>query len=144
MVITEIVNEAMIKIKELDVKNPRIYIAHRSKLRLAKKMGQKDPDPLFRLPRLPKDDMDQLGEELEEFELPGKSNQDVTDEVLPFSQENEKTQRRDDSTDDSSSKSTRISASSRISTESRSSKSRSRGSRSKEEFVSFNRSPGSG
>ena len=147
LVITEIVNDAMLKIKELDVKNPRIYIAHRSKLRLAKKMGQKDMDPLFRLPRLPKDDMDQLGEELDEFELPGKSNQDVTDEVLPFSQENEKTQRRDDSTDDSVSKSSRISASSRISTGSRPSKSRSRGSKSEDEgdeFVSFNRSPGSG
>ena len=47
LVITEVVNDAMIKIQELHVKNPRIYIAHRSKLRLAKKMGQKDTDPLF-------------------------------------------------------------------------------------------------
>ena len=101
MEITEVVNDAMVKIKELHVKNPRIYIAHCSKLRLAKKMGQKDTDPLFRLPRLPKDDMDQISEELDEFELPGKHNQDVIDEVLPFTQENDKTQRKDDSTDDS-------------------------------------------
>ena len=47
LVITEVVNDAMIKIQELHVKNPRIYIAHRSKLRLAKKMGLKDTDPLF-------------------------------------------------------------------------------------------------
>ena len=67
--ITKVVNDAMVKIKELHVKNPRIYIAHRSKLRLAKKMGQKDTDPLFRLPRLPKDDMDQISEELDEFSL---------------------------------------------------------------------------
>ena len=119
--ITEVVNEAMVKIKELHMKNPRIYIAHRSKLRLAKKMGQKDTDPLFRLPRLPKDDMDQLCEELDMFELPGKHNQDVIDEVLPFSQENDKTQRKDDSTDDSTC------ASSRISSGSRPSESRSRG-----------------
>ena len=72
------------------MKNPRIYIAHRSKLRVAKKMGQKDTDPLFRLPRLPKDEMDQISEELEEFEFPGKPNQDVIDEVFPFSQENDK------------------------------------------------------
>ena len=70
LVITEVVNEAMIKIQELDVKNPRTYIAHRSKLRLAKKMGQKDTDPLFRLPQLPKSKMNQLSQELEEFELP--------------------------------------------------------------------------
>ena len=143
LVITEIVNDAMIKIKELNVNKPRVYLAHRSKIILAKKMGQKDPDPIFRLPRLPKDDMDHLAEELGEFELPGKSNQDVTDEVLPFSQENEKTQRRDDSTDDSSAKSSRFSVSSKISTGSRSSKSRSKGSRSEEEFVSFNKSPDS-
>ena len=80
LVTTEVVNKAMIKIQELHVKNPKTYIAHRSKLRLAKKMGQKDTDPLFRLLRLPKDEMDQINQELEEFELPGKSNQDVIDE----------------------------------------------------------------
>ena len=114
LVITEVVNDAMIKIQELHVKNPRIYIAHHSKQRLAKKMGQKDTDPLFRLPRLPKDEMDQISEELDEFELPGKPNQDVIDEVFPFSQENDKihkSQREDDSTCASSSISSRSKAS---------------------------------
>ena len=41
LVVIEVVNEAMIKIQELEVKNPRSYIAHRSKLCLAKRMGQK-------------------------------------------------------------------------------------------------------
>ena len=140
--ITEVVNDAMINIQELHVKNPRIYIAHRSKLRVAKKMGQKDTDPLFRLPRLPKDEMDQISEELEEFELPGKPN--VIDEVFPFSQENDKihkSQRKDDSTDDSTC------ASSSISSKSKASENRSRENRSSDEldeFLSFNRSPGSG
>ena len=35
LVVMELVNEAMIKIQEMEVKNPRMYIAHRSKLRLA-------------------------------------------------------------------------------------------------------------
>ena len=51
LVVIEVVNEAMIKIQELEVKNLRTYFAHRSKLCLAKKMGQKDTDPLFKLPR---------------------------------------------------------------------------------------------
>ena len=85
--------------------------------------------------------MDQISQELEEFELPGKPNQDVIDEVLPFSQENDKThksQRKDDSTDDSKC------ASSRISSGSRASENRSRENRSSDEldeFMSFNRSP---
>ena len=44
LVVLEIVNKAMIKIQELDVKNPRTYIAHRSKVRLAKRFGQKDTE----------------------------------------------------------------------------------------------------
>ena len=39
LVVIEVVNEAMIKIQKLEVKNLRTYIAHRSKLRLAKRMG---------------------------------------------------------------------------------------------------------
>ena len=46
--VIEVENEAMIKIQELEVKNPRTYIAHRLKLHLAKRMGQKDTDPLFK------------------------------------------------------------------------------------------------
>ena len=101
LVITEVVNDAMLRIQELNVKNARTFIAHRSKLRLAKKMGQKDTDPLFQLPQLPKDEMDQISEELEEFELPGKPNQDVIDKFVPFYQKIQQSQRKDDSTDDS-------------------------------------------
>ena len=102
LVVVELVNEAMIKIQEMDVKNPRTYIAHRSKLRLAKRTGQKDTDPLFKLPLLPKNEMDQLTQELGEFELPGKSNQDVIDK---FCQEIHKSHMGDDGRDDSTSSS---------------------------------------
>ena len=134
LVITEVVNEAMIKIQELNVKNPKTYIAHRSKLRLAKKMGQKVTDPLFWLPRLPKDEMDQISQELEEFELPGRANQDVIDE---FYQENEfyqkihKSQRKDDSKDDS------MFASSSISSRTRASEDRISENRSSDEMDEF-------
>ena len=60
-------------------------------------MGQKDTDPLFKLPLLPKNEMDQLTQELGEFELPGKSNQDVIDE---FCQEIHKSHMGDDGRDD--------------------------------------------
>ena len=144
LVITEVVNDAMLRIQELNVKNARTYIAHRSKLRLAKKMGRNDTDPLFRLPRLPKDEMDQISKELEEFELPGKPNQDVIDEFVPFSQENEfyqkiqQSQRKDDSTDDSTCVSSNSSSRTRAS-EDRISENRS--SDEMDEFVSFHRSP---
>ena len=39
---------------------------------LAKKMGQKDVDPLFKLPRLPAKAVKDLAEELSQFELPSK------------------------------------------------------------------------
>ena len=55
-----------------EVKNPQTYIAHRSKIRLAKKMGQKDIEPLFKLPKLPAEVMKDLAEELSTFELPAK------------------------------------------------------------------------
>ena len=139
LVITEVVNEAMIKIQELDVKNPRTYIAHRSKLRLAKKMGQKDTDPLFRLPQLPKSKMNQLSQELEEFELPERANQDfVIDE---FCQEIHKSQARDDSKDDSMSSSRSISSRTKTSEDGIS---ENRSSDEVDEFVSFHKSPESG
>ena len=63
------------------MKNPRTYFAHRSKIRLAKRMGQKDVDPLFKLPRLPAEAVKDLSEELSEFELPAKQlNAEVIDE----------------------------------------------------------------
>ena len=70
----EILNPAMLKIQEIGVRNPRIYTAHRSKVRMAKHFGQKDVDPLFKLPRLPRAEMEELSQELEEFELPGKQD----------------------------------------------------------------------
>ena len=68
--VTKIINSAMIMVKEYDVKNPRTYVAHRSKVCLAKRMGQKDVNPLFKLPRLPAEAIKDLAEELSEFDLP--------------------------------------------------------------------------
>ena len=78
--ITEIINQAMVKIKELNVYKPRIHDAHVSKLRLAKKMGERDPNPIFILPRLPKEDMLQLADELSEINLPCKVTDELVDE----------------------------------------------------------------
>ena len=110
------------------MKNPRTYIAHRSKLRLAKRMGQKDTDLLFKLPPLPKSDMDQLSQELEEFELPGKSNQDVIDE---FCEEIHKSHTGDDSQDDSTSSSCSVSSTTKTSEDGMSDN------RSSDKFLSF-------
>ena len=65
VMVSKIINNAMIEVTEYDVKNPQTYVAHRSKIRLAKKMGQKDVDPLFKLPRLPAEAVKDLAEELE-------------------------------------------------------------------------------
>ena len=70
--VTKIINNAMIMVKEYDVKNPWTYVAHRSKVRLAKRMGQKDVNPLFKVPRLPAEAVKDLAEELSEFELPAR------------------------------------------------------------------------
>jgi len=70
--VTKIINNAKIEVKEYEVKNPQTYVAHRSKIRLAKKMGQIDVDPLFKLPRLPAEAVKDLAEELSEFELPAR------------------------------------------------------------------------
>ena len=71
-IVTKIINKAMLEVKQYEVKNPWTYVAHQSKIRLAKKMGQKDVDPLFKLPRLPAEVMKDLAEELSTFELPAK------------------------------------------------------------------------
>ena len=134
LVVLELVNNAMIKIKETGVKNPRTYIAHRSKLRLAKRMGQKDTDPLFKLPLLPKSEMDQLCEELEEFELPGKTNQE--DVIVEIWDDCHKSHTGDDHQDDSTSSSCRASSRTKTSEDGRSN-------RSSDEFLSFHQSPGS-
>ncbi len=47
-------------------------MAHRSKIRIAKKFGQKDVDPLFKLPRIPAEAIRDLQDELSEFELPAR------------------------------------------------------------------------
>ena len=53
VVVTEVINNALVKVKEYGVRNPQTYVAHRSKVRVAKKLGEKDVDPLFKLPRIP-------------------------------------------------------------------------------------------
>ena len=63
----------MIEVEEYDVKNLRTYVAHQFKIRLAKKMGEKDVDPLFKLPRIPAEAVKDLAEELSQFELPAKT-----------------------------------------------------------------------
>ena len=78
--ITEIFNQAMVWIKEFNVPKPRLYEAHVSKLRLAKKMGEQDPNPIFILPRLPKEDMLQLANELSKINLPCEVNDVIVDE----------------------------------------------------------------
>ena len=72
VIVTEIINNALIKVKEYDVRNPRTYVAHRSKVRVAKKSGEKDVDPMFKLPRIPAEAVKHLAEELSEFELPAR------------------------------------------------------------------------
>ena len=68
--VTNIINSALLRVKEVYVNQPREYVAHRSKLRLCKKLGEKDLDPIFRLPRLPKEVMLQLFNMLLLVELP--------------------------------------------------------------------------
>ena len=78
--VIEIINNAQLKVIETNVNKPRTYIAHRSKLRLCKKMGEKDVHPIFRLPRLPREVMLQLEDELSAIELPCLVDNDVMDE----------------------------------------------------------------
>ena len=62
----------MLELREYDIQNPRTYVAHKSKVRVAKKFGQKDLDPLFKLPRIEAGALAELAEELSSFELPTK------------------------------------------------------------------------
>ena len=81
VLVTEIINNALVKVKEYGVKNPRTYVAHRSKVRVAKKFGEKDVDPLFKLPRIPAEAIRDLENELSEFELPARQlDAEVIDE----------------------------------------------------------------
>ena len=72
VIVSEIINNALIKVQEYDVRNPRTYVAHRSKVRVAKKSGEKDVDPMFKLPRIPAEAVKHLAEELSVFELPAR------------------------------------------------------------------------
>ena len=72
--VTEIINNALVRVEEYGVKNPQTYMAYRSKVRIAKRFGQKDVDPLFKLPRLPAEAIRDLADELSEFELPARQS----------------------------------------------------------------------
>ena len=79
VLVTEIINNALVKVQEYGVKNPRTYVAH--KVRVAKKFGEKDVDPLFKLPRIPAEAIKNLEDELSEFELPARQlDAEVMDE----------------------------------------------------------------
>ena len=72
LLVTQILNLGMVKIKQLNMLGPGEFCAHRSKIHLSKEFGQKETDPLFMWPRLPKIMMDQLAEDLSVIELPCK------------------------------------------------------------------------
>ena len=88
----------MVQIKELNVPKPRLYDSHNSKIRLAKKMGERDPNPIFILPRLPKEDMLQLADELSEIHLPCKVNDELVDEF--YEDSSNSTERRSQSSEE--------------------------------------------
>ena len=126
------------------VQGPRTYCAHRSKLRLAKKFGQKDVDPLFHLPRIPKDIMDNLAEELSEINLPCKNIVEVVDKFHSDEVANHRGQQQDDGTSTNSTVSEPSTRQSSRKTASRQKDENSENcSENEERFLSFNRSPGS-
>ena len=88
----EVINNALLQVMEAYVNRPRTDIAHRSKLRLCKKMGEKDVNPMFRLPR---EVMMQLEDKLSAKELPCLVEDQLIDE---FHQElvHKRGQRQDD------------------------------------------------
>ena len=64
LLINKILNDTMIEVKEIGVKKPRIYVAHSTKLRLAKRNGSKDINPSFILPRISLKDAVQIKDAL--------------------------------------------------------------------------------
>ena len=62
----------MIEVQEIRVKKSRVYVAHRTKLRLAKKNGSKDLIPSFVLPRISLKDAGQMENALSTVVLPAK------------------------------------------------------------------------
>jgi hypothetical protein len=104
--VTEIINSAMLRVKEIHVNRPREYVAHRSKLRLCKKMGEKDLNPIFRLPRLPKEIMLQLADELSLVELPCLVENQLVDEFYEDLGDHKEQKHDDDSSDNSDNRET--------------------------------------
>ena len=66
----------MIEVKEIGVKKLRFYVAHRTKLRLAKQNGSKEINPSFILPTLK--DAVQMEDALITVVLPAKN---FTDQI---------------------------------------------------------------
>ena len=54
LIVDSIINETMVRVREIKVKTPRVYTGHRTKLRLAKREGKKNINPSFFLPRISK------------------------------------------------------------------------------------------
>ena len=59
-------------LKEIHVKKPRIYLTHRTKLRLAKGNGSKGINPSFILPKISLKDAVQMEDALSTVVLPAK------------------------------------------------------------------------
>ena len=75
----------MIEVKEIRVKEPRVYIAHLTKLRLAKQNGSKDINPRFFLPRISLKDTGQVEDALGTVLLLAKNFTDqIEDEFCPI------------------------------------------------------------
>ena len=84
LIIEQFVNETMIRIREIRVKKPRSYVAHRTKLRLARRNGSKDVNPSFILPRMSLKEAIQIEDALSTVTLPAKIfNDRVEDEFHP-------------------------------------------------------------
>ena len=60
----------MIEFQEIRVKKSRVYMAHRTKLRLAKQNGSKDLSPSFVLPRISLKDAVQMEDASRKVVLP--------------------------------------------------------------------------
>ena len=84
LIINRFVNNRMIEIKEIRVKKLRVYMAHCTKLSLAKCNGVKDLNPNFFLPRILLKDAGQMEDALSTVVLSAKVFTDqVKDEFCP-------------------------------------------------------------
>ena len=80
LLINKILNETMIEVREIGVKKQRIYVAHPTKLRLAKQNGSKDINPSFILQRISSKDAVQMKDALSTVVLPAKYFTDQIEE----------------------------------------------------------------